>query len=422
MALAERLLAAFEAAGPAERLGFMQALAGHFGADEQAVTAAIEAYRDATGPETLDRLHRSTEPRRHELIRRMNYAPGGTASLIRMREAVMDARADNPQLASVDADFVHLFSTWFNRGFLILRPIDWNTPASVLEKLIRYEAVHAIRGWDDLKNRLGPPDRRCYGFFHPRLPDEPLIFVEVAFTRQIPGKIAPILDTAREPIAPQEATTAVFYSISNTQRGLSGVSFGHFLIKQVVEDLRHEFPGLTTFVTLSPAPGFAHWLDGERRSETGGALGPELRAALAGLDTPDWHSDPARVEDVHIPLLAAASAYFLTARDRRGRVADPTARFHLGNGARLEQLNMLGDTSPRALQQSHGLMVNYLYDPRTIERNHEAYAERDEVIVSPAVRRLLPAGVAKPRRQRPEASRRRAAAQLVAAARASQGG
>ena len=417
LALAARLLAEFEAADDEARLVFLQALASHFGADMQAVEAAIDAWRAAPEPKPLARLQRASEPRRQELIRRLNYAPGGTASLIRMREVLMDACKTDPGLAPVDADFVHLFSSWFNRGFLILRPIDWNTPASVLEKLIRYEAVHAIHGWDDLKNRLGPPDRRCYGFFHPRLPDDPLIFVEVALTRQIPGRIAPILDTVREPIAPEEATTAVFYSISNTQRGLAGVSFGHFLIKQVVEDLRHEFPGLTTFVTLSPVPGFARWLDGERASREEGLLGPETRATLAALDTPGWHNDAALVEETGPALLAAASAYFLEARDKHGRVADPIARFHLGNGARLEQLNMLGDTSEKGLEQSYGLMVNYLYDPRLIERNHEAYAERDEVIASSLVRRALPAVRAKPRRERATPSRRRAAAQLVAAAR-----
>lgn len=420
MALAERLLAEFEAADDAARLAFLQGLASHFGADRAAIEAAIDAWRDAAEPKPLARLQRATEPRRQELIRRMNWAPGGTASLIRMREALMDACKADPGLAPVDADFVHLFSSWFNRGFLILRPIDWDTPASVLEKLIRYEAVHAIHGWDDLKSRLGPPDRRCYGFFHPRLPDDPLIFVEVAFTREIPGHIAPILDTAREPIAPEEATTAVFYSISNTQRGLAGVSFGNFLIKQVVEELRHEFPGLTTFVTLSPVPRFAQWLDRERKATEEGLLGPETRAALAALDTPGWHNDARLVEEIGAPFLAAASAYFLAARDKSGRVADAIARFHLGNGARLERLNMLGDSSDKGLEQSYGLMVNYLYDPRLIERNHEAYAERDEVIASALVRRALPAGRAAPRKEKPTASRRRAAAQLVAAARTGQ--
>ena len=397
MVLAERLLAEFEAAEAEDRLAFLDALASHFGADTEAIETAIDAWRTAPEPKPLAALQRATEPRRQELIRRLNYASGGTASLIRMREVLMDACKADPRLAPVDADFVHLFSSWFNRGFLILRPIDWNTPASVLEKLIRYEAVHAIHGWDDLKNRLGPPDRRCYGFFHPRLPDDPLIFVEVAFTREMPGKIAPILDTARVPIAPEEATTAVFYSISNTQRGLSGVSFGHFLIKQVVEDLRHEFPGLTTFVTLSPVPRFARWLDAQRKSPDEDLLGPETRAALAALDTPGWHNDAALVEEIGAPFLAAASAYFLAARDRNGRVADAIARFHLGNGARLERLNMLGDTSPKGLEQSYGLMVNYLYNPRTdrAEPRSLCRARRgDRIIPGPPGAACRPSGTA----------------------------
>ena len=347
--------------------------------------------RAAPGPETLERIHQAAEPRRQELIRRMNTAPGGTAALIRMREALMDAIADDPRLAPIDGDFVHLFSSWFNRGFLMLRPIDWNTPASILEKLIRYEAVHEINGWDDLKNRLGPADRRCYGFFHPRLPDDPLIFVEVALTRDIPERIAPILATDRVPIAPETATTAVFYSISNTQRGLTGVSFGHFLIKQVVENLRHELPGLKTFVTLSPVPRFARWLAAERAADAP-SLDPAILAALDVLDAPGWSDDEAVVDAVREPFLAAAAHYFLEARDRLGRVPDPIARFHLGNGARLERLDMLGDTSAKAMEQAHGLMVNYLYDPKRIEANHEAFAERGEVIASPGVRKALRRG------------------------------
>ncbi len=391
IALAQRLLAAFEAADAEGRLAFLDALAVDFGADRDAVEAAIAAYHDAPGAETLDRVHQASEPRRQELIRRMNTAPGGTAALIRMREALMGALPVAARLAPVDADFVHLFSSWFNRGFLMLRPIDWNTPASILEKLIRYEAVHAINGWDDLKNRLGPPDRRCYGFFHPRLPDDPLIFVEVALTREIPDRIAPILDTDRVPIAPEDATTAVFYSISNTQRGLAGVSFGHFLIKQVVEELRRELPGLKTFVTLSPVPRFARWLAEQRQAEEPD-LDPALVAALDVIDGPGWQDDAEIVEAVREPFLAAAAYYFLEARDRLGRVPDPIARFHLGNGARLEQLDMLGDTSPKGMEQAHGLMVNYLYDPQKIEANHEAFAERGEVIASQSVRKALKRG------------------------------
>ncbi len=399
IALAQQLLDTFDAADGPTRGAFLDALVTQFGADRESVDAAIEAFREEPGPETLDRIHQASEPKRQELIRRMNYAPGGTAALIRMREALMGALADDPRLSPVDEDFVHLFSSWFNRGFLMLRPIDWNTPASILEKLIRYEAVHAINGWDDLKNRLGPPDRRCYGFFHPRLPDDPLIFVEVALTREIPDSIAPILDMDRAPIAPEAATTAVFYSISNTQRGLAGVSFGHFLIKQVVEDLRRELPGLKTFVTLSPVPRFARWLREQREAESPD-LDPALLAALAPLDTPGWQDDEDIVETLREPFLAAAAYYFLEAKDRLGRVPDPIARFHLGNGARLERLDMLGDTSRKAMEQAYGLMVNYLYDPLKIEANHEAFAERGEVIASQSVRKALRRGTGRTQRNK----------------------
>ena len=231
--------------------------------------AAIESYRSgAPAAAAVAELHQAAEPRRQELIRRLNLAPGGTAQLVQMREALLSLLADDDSLRAVDRDFVHLFASWFNRGFLVLRRIDWTTPAHILEKIIRYEAVHAIENWDDLRNRLAPPDRRCYAFFHPQLVDEPLIFVEVALTKDVPDAIAPLLDLARPVIGAQEATTAVFYSISNTQKGLGGISFGNFLIKQVVEELKQDLPNLQTFVTLSPVPGFAGWLASERQRET----------------------------------------------------------------------------------------------------------------------------------------------------------
>jgi malonyl-CoA decarboxylase len=258
-----------------------------------------------------------------------------------------------------------------------------------LEKIIRYEAVHTIRDWNDLRARIDSPDRRCYAFFHPALDDEPLIFVEVALIRGIPAAIDPILSPKREPVEPERATTAVFYSISNCQRGLAGVSFGHFLIKQVVEEASRELPRLSTFITLSPAPNFAEWLKAERAKEGSSALGAEDRAALAALDRPDWWRDEATAEMVHEPLLRAAALYYLRARSPRGTPLDSVARFHLGNGARLERLNFLGDTSPRALQQSHGLMVNYLYDLEHIEQNHEAYAQQHAIVAASAVTRLV---------------------------------
>ncbi|MBB4016651.1 malonyl-CoA decarboxylase [Chelatococcus caeni] len=389
VALAKAVLDTYANAPLATRLAFLTALAERFGADPQKVEEAIAAYHDKPGAATLHRLHTAAEARRQELMRRLNLAPGGTAALVRMREELIEHLPNRPDLRAVDADFVHLFSSWFNRGFLVLRPIDWTTPANILEKIIRYEAVHEIHDWDDLRRRLEPPDRRCFAFFHPQLVDEPLIFVEVALTAEIPGAIAPLLAKDRKPIAAEAATTAVFYSISNTQRGLGGVSFGNFLIKQVVDDLKRDLPNLKTFVTLSPVPGFAKWLERERGSEASQALDAEAKTVLAALDEEGWHEDPATAEKVRKVLLPAAAWYFLKAKTPNGRPVDPVARFHLGNGARLERLNFLGDTSAKGLGQAHGLMVNYLYALEDIEKNHEAFAGSGEVIAAAAVRKQL---------------------------------
>jgi malonyl-CoA decarboxylase len=282
-----------------------------------------------------------------------------------------------------------LFLSWFNRGFLVLRRIDWSTPASILEKIIRYEGVHKIRDWDDLRRRIDPPDRRCYAFFHPALVDEPLIFVEVALTREIPAAIAPILSDKREAVVPERANTAVFYSITNCQRGLAGVTFGHFLIKQVVEEVSREIPRISSFVTLSPAPNFTEWLKRERGNAASPALAEEDRAALNALDRANWWRQPDLVEAIRAPLLRAAAWYYVRARNGRGLPVDAVARFHLGNGARLERLDWPADISDRALEQSYGLMVNYLYDLDYIEENHEAYAQQHAVVAAGAVTRLL---------------------------------
>ncbi len=392
VALARTLLEAYAAASREDRIAFLDAMAEQFGPDEAELTKAIEAVRNGNFKAgAVNRLHKAAEPRRQELIRRLNLAPGGTSSLVKMREELLAVLRERPQLADVNGDFVHLFSSWFNRGFLVLRRIDWTTPANILEKIIRYEAVHAIENWDDLRNRLAPPDRRCYGFFHPQLVDEPLIFVEVALTRDIPPAIAPLLDLDRKVIGSDEASTAVFYSISNTQRGLGGISFGNFLIKQVVEDIKRELPNLTTFVTLSPVPGFADWLNRERKNDASTFLDADQRATLTNLDVPGWADDPVLAARVEPAMLSAAAAYFLTARTSRGGLVDPVARFHLGNGARLERLNFLGDRSDKGMQQSHGLMVNYLYALNEIESNHEAYAEKRQVAASGQVRKLLTA-------------------------------
>jgi malonyl-CoA decarboxylase len=344
-------------------------------------------------------LLRAVEPPRQELFRRFNLAPGGTAALVHMREDLLRDGGAEPDLRAVDDDLAHLLGSWFNRGFLVLRRIDWSTPADILERIIRYEAVHAISDWNDLRRRVQPADRRCFAFFHPSLTDEPLIFVEVALTREIPASIQDLLAEDREILAPERATTAVFYSISNCQPGLKGVSFGNFLIKQVAEELSRDLANLSTFVTLSPAPGFGAWLDRALENPEGAA------AAVSGFDPAPLRAlrqrgEPpaaAAVERLRPALLGLGAAYFLQAKTASGRPLDPVARFHLGNGARLERLNWPGDTSAKGLREAAGLMVNYLYDLRQIEANHEAFANDGVVAAADAVRRHLPA--AKPARE-----------------------
>jgi malonyl-CoA decarboxylase len=389
VALAREILSLYGELKTGPRITFFEVLARRFGPDRARLSAAVAAWQASPSDLTAAEVHRASEPRRLELFRRLNLAPGGTAALVRMREQLIDAMDHRDDLAVIDDDFLHLFSSWFNRGFLVLRSIDWSTPASLLEKIIRYEAVHAIRDWNDLRARIDSPDRRCYAFFHPALIDEPLIFVELALTRGIPTAIDPILSAKRERIEPERATTAVFYSISNCQRGLAGVSFGHFLIKQVVEEVSRQIPRISTFVTLSPAPNFAEWLKRERASEASVALEEEDREALKALDRLDWWRDEATAEAVREPLLRAAAWYYLRARTPRGTPLDSVARFHLGNGARLERLDFLADTSERALRQSHGMMVNYLYDLDHIERNHEAYAQQHAIVAAGAITRLV---------------------------------
>ncbi|MEL6768501.1 MAG: malonyl-CoA decarboxylase [Pseudomonadota bacterium] len=360
-ARARALLDDYAAMGREERLDFLRDAAIRFGPDIDAVRTACEAFLADPGPASARALHDRAEPRSQELLRLLNRAPGGTLALVRMREDLLGALREEPGLKGLDDDFRHLFASWFNRGFLQLRRMDWQTPAAILEKIIAYEAVHAIQDWDDLRRRVAAEDRQLYGFFHPALGDEPLVFVEIALCREIPDAIGPVLAKDRETVPPSRANTAVFYSISACQAGLRGVSFGSFLIKQVVEELSTDFPGLSTFVTLSPVPGFTRWLVTER----GGADAVEADA-LPGL----------------------CAAYLTEAKRADGRPLDAVARFHLGNGARLERVNAGADASARGQRESRGVMVNYLYDRRDIEKNHEAFAVRGEVAQSAAVRRL----------------------------------
>jgi malonyl-CoA decarboxylase len=390
VARAREVLSQYAELTTGPRIAFFEALSERFATDPVRMEKAIAAWRATPSAETAAEVHAASEPRRQELFRRLNLAPGGTGALVRMREQLLDALGHRDDLTAVDDDFVHLFSSWFNRGFLVLRSINWSTPAIVLEKIIRYEAVHEIRGWDDLRRRIDPPDRRCFAFFHPALIDEPLIFVEVALEREIPSAIAPILASGRlEFVQPEKARVAVFYSISNCQRGLAGVSFGNFLIKQVVEEICRELPKLATFVTLSPVTNFASWLKREIKAESSAAISETDRAVLSLMERPHWWTDPEIFTKLEEPLLRAAAFYYLRAKTPGGLPVDAVARFHLGNGARLERINWLGDTSEKALAQGHGLMVNYQYDLDDIEKNHEAYAESKTVVASQAVQRLV---------------------------------
>ena len=385
IAIARDVFDGYHALDAAGRQSFFAALARDFGPDREKLSQAIESWRAQPSDDDASDLHFASEPRRQELIRRLNRAPGGTSELVSMRADLLSLTKGNKDLAALDRDVVHLLSSWFNRGFLVLRRIDWSTPANILEQIIRYEAVHEIRDWNDLRRRIDPIDRRCYAFFHPQLTDEPLIFVEVALTETIPGAIAPLLAAERQLVPVERARTAVFYSISNTQKGLGGISFGSFLIKQVVEELRRELPKLDTFITLSPVPGFMQWL----KHADDVPVSDEERTLLANLDQPDWFENAELTAQLRGVLEPLAAHYFLKARTPKGRLIDSVARFHIGNGARLERIDWLGDLSPKGLRESAGIMVNYLYRLEDIEKNHEAYANQGEIAASGAVKKLL---------------------------------
>ncbi|WP_269932976.1 malonyl-CoA decarboxylase domain-containing protein [Aminobacter sp. HY435] len=377
--LAGEILSRYQAMDDAAKRNFFAHLADHLDLDPDRLHAAVQAYRNDRSAETLNRLSREAEPRRQELLRRLNQAPGATAWLVRMRRDLLALIPQAPELGVIDADFRHLFSSWFNRGFLVLRQIDWNTPANILEKIIEYEAVHAINDWQELRRRMLPRDRRCFAFFHPAMPEEPLIFVEVALCRGIPNSVQDLLGEDRNPLHENEIDTAVFYSISNCQEGLRGISFGNLLIKQVVEELARDVPHLKTFVTLSPVPGLNRWL------RKGSADRPELAALLARSQGCDPH---AMAGDADL-LRRHCAEYLLQAKRPEGLPYDSVARFHLANGASLHDVHPLADTSANGWAQSSTVMVNYLYDLPSVSRNSERYATAGTVSASRQVEQLL---------------------------------
>lgn len=382
--LAATILSKYEELSLEEKHNFFSHIVDNFDLDAEAVVSSAQSYIEERTPEKLVVLTKAAEPKHRELLRRLNQVPGATEKLVHMREDLLDMLKTEPRFASFDADFEHLFSSWFNRGFLVLKPIDWKTPANILEKIIEYEAVHAINDWDDLRRRLQPNDRRCFAFFHPAMPEEPLIFVEVALTKGLPESVTGLLAEARNSIADTEIDTAVFYSISNCQKGLRGISFGNFLIKQVVNDLAHEFSGLKNFVTLSPIPGFRKWL--EREYE--GSDAPEVQKVLASLEHEETFLIQENTEQLEKSFKILLAKYFLDIKRPDGWPLDAVSRFHLGNGASLMRFNWMADISEKGLKQSAGMMVNYKYDLATVEDNHESYAREKEINTTREIKAL----------------------------------
>lgn len=383
IAIARDIVAAYQSMNAEEKLDFFTLLATEFSPDVDKVLHTATAYHDAPNPDTLAAVLEAVEPPRQELIRRINLAPEGTATILAMRADLLGCLPENKELRAVDADMQHLLRSWFNRGFLALERIDWSTPAATLERLFKHERVHAIKGWSDVRRRL-EEDRRCFAFFHQALAD-PLIFVEVALVDKVPRSIETLLDREQPPQESQTPSTAVFYSINNCQEGLRGVSLGHFLIKQVVSELLIEQPQLKTFVTLSPVPGLRAWLR-RLESQDDDDVG-RWRDLLAALDDPKWHERDDVADALKEPLLHLC-ARFLLEETTDGGKPDPVASFHLGNGASLARINWLADTSSIRMRQSAGIMVNYAYDLSRIEKRHEDYVKKGTVAASNAVKAL----------------------------------
>ena len=398
--LARSLLLKFEEAEPAVQLTFFHLLANRYDINAEHAIRAAQRYAGLRNAQSLQILMDSVEPRRQELLRRLNRVPGATNDLVKMRALLLKACKQDDDLRRIDLDFQHLFGSWFNQGFLVMREIDWHTPANILEKIIEYEAVHAISSWTALRKRLEPNDRRCFAFFHPAMLDEPLIFVEVALTIESPQSIGEILSGSdRQQVPESEARTAVFYSISNCQKGLAGVSFGNFLIKQVANELSLAVPGLTTFRTLSPVPGLMRWVEQQKAKHTKGQITVDANTGQAESTVPLAWLELAQAvassssyefsDDDNMRLQKLVAHYLTQARRHDRQPFDPVARFHLGNGASLDAVLPGADVFEKGLSQSAGVMVSYLYNLDQVANNHECYAEQREIIASDAVMALL---------------------------------
>jgi len=389
ISLAHEILTTYKDLSFGSRLRFFERLLTEFMPDPECIDQAIAAYQLEPNANTIVALQAAVESPRQELFRVLNMGPDGTGSIVSMRQDLRSMLEDYPHLKPVDADVVHLLQSWFSRGFLRIERISWKTPALILEKLIQYESVHEIRGWDDLHRRLAD-DRRCFAFFHPALPDEPLVFVEVALVRGLADSIQEVLSAG----IPDEdfefkPDVAIFYSINNCQPGLKGVSFGNFLIKQVTDSLAEEIPSLKYYATLSPMPGFRAWLNEELAApESAIGFSEAERSCLSHLDDQFWVENDSKAQQLK-PLIMYLGAYYLLYVKRGDEPRDAVARFHLRNGARLERINWLGDTSDKGLHESAGLLVNYLYDRKAVARNHEVYVNDNDIVHSSAIEQLV---------------------------------
>lgn len=386
LALASEILSRYQALSAEQRSAFFELLSERFEPDPKVIVDAADAYRASPRFETLAALAAAVESPRRELLRRLNMVPHGTAELVRMRGQLLTAVPKRPAVRALDSDLRHLLTAWFNRGFLVIDRIDWSSPANVLERIIAYEAVHEIHGWNDLRARLAE-DRRCFAFFHPAMPDDPLIFVQVALTDEVARGIGPLIAGDRPIVDDRSADTAIFYSISNCHDGLRGISFGHFLIKQVIEELRRDLENIKHFSTLSPVPSLRRWIAKTPVEALPQKLQIDVAMARRILDGPQPFDPIEMAEDVQAVLLRLCAYYLLEAKHDREPM-DPVARFHLGNGASLERINWAADSSRVGIERSAGIMVNYVYRLKDIEKNHELYFTDGVIVAAAAVRKL----------------------------------
>ncbi|MFL2546744.1 MAG: malonyl-CoA decarboxylase domain-containing protein [Candidatus Rariloculaceae bacterium] len=386
LALASEILIHFQTLLGDERMRFFELLSEQFEPDSDAIIRTAGLYRENQSFEARAALAKAVESPRQKLFRRLNMAPDGTLRLVRMRGHLLSAMRERPELRAVDSDLRHLLIAWFNRGFLAMERIDWNSPASILEKIVAYEAAHEITGLEDLRTRLAD-DRRCYAFFHPAMPGDPLIFVQIALTNGAADAIAPLIASDREFTNARDTDTAVFYSITNCHIGLRGISFGNFLLKQVIEELRHDLENISQFVTLSPILEFNKWISNTPIEDFPEALHEDIYTAREIIEARET-IDLVDMSEHARGIVLRLCAYFLLHAKRDGEPVDPVARFHLGNGAELQRINWAADLSPVGRDLLIGIMVNYGYRPKDIERNHEAYFADGKVVASTEIEKL----------------------------------